>query len=100
MLLARSRIQRMPWHHRISFIYFDRQVYRCDVWGIHLVVRFFRRVWEWSLFYRPSVLERAFDEIHDGYQREIGYKKENERLRKEVDKLSQKVEAYYEVSEL
>ena len=48
-----------PWH-RIAYRDCAQLCAVAYPIGLHLVMRFFRRVWEWSYRYKPSRLERQF----------------------------------------
>jgi len=56
-----------PRGYRVAYIDFCRQEDICCPFGLHWIVRFFRRLWELSFWYRPSALERlAIDSYCEG----------------------------------
>lgn len=80
-----------PVGYRVAYFKYDRPINVYAPIGIHLAVRFVRRVWEWSLRYRPSKLEKMHDEIASRHLREgrkIGEKIGREEALKEVEKMS------------
>jgi len=73
-----------PWY-RVAYFDPRRQLYVCYPIGLHLVIRFGHRLWEWFLAYRPSTLERLLQEtINSAY--EDGMKAKRQRLKDEEDR--------------
>lgn len=54
---------KMPVGYRVAYLRYDTNTFVLCPIGLHLLVRWVRRVWEWSFQYRPSAFERAMDRI-------------------------------------
>ena len=73
LILGRQNIPhgaRIPRFHRIAYRDIAMQWAVCFPIGLHFIVRFFRRVWEWSHRYRPSDFEKRLAEVRLEVMRE------------------------------
>ena len=76
--------------YRVAYLSQSRAVSVCYPIGIHWVIRVGRRVWEWSLHYRPSRHEIERDAIARRYEARIShFREENTVLRENKDAIEQ-----------
>ena len=80
------QFEQIPQGYRIAYLDAHRQGIAYPI-GLHLLVRFVRRCWEWSFRYRPSTLEnrinKAISEAENQARRQ--YKRDLERAFERID---------------
>lgn len=60
-----------PKWHRVAYLKYNCAVTVLYPIGIHLLVRWKRRLWEWSLRYRPSRHELEMDHMTQPYRDQV-----------------------------
>lgn len=81
----------LPWLYRISYKVPSRPLMVAYPVGIHLLVRWVRRLHEWTFEYKPSKIEKRENEVYDqAFSHGFNAGRDEER-RRILDKLYQRL---------